>query len=80
MTTTRELDLDTLILKAGGHPEDGEFCIMEAVAFVAGEPWSDHPACASQVIGAFMRSWNDALDDEGRQKLKPYVRRLVGRA
>ncbi len=75
--TTRELDLDTLILKSGAHSPDGEFCVMEAVAFVAGEPWSDHPKCASQVIGAFMRYWNDALDGEGRQKLKPYIPRLV---
>ena len=27
-------------------------CIMEAVAFVAGEAWSDHPECACPVIGA----------------------------
>jgi hypothetical protein len=71
--------IEALMLKSGGHSEDsGEMCVMEAVAFVAGEPWSDHPVCASEVIGAFMRSWNDSLDDEGRQKLKPYVTKLVG--
>ena len=71
--------IEELILRKGAHSEDsGEMCVMEAVAFVAGEPWSDHPACASNIIGAFMRSWNDLLDDEGRQKLKPYVTKLVG--
>jgi hypothetical protein len=72
--------IDALFLSKGSHEPDGEMCVMEAVAFVAGEPWSDHPACASKVIGAFMRDWNDALDDEGRQKLKPYVTKLVGSA
>jgi hypothetical protein len=53
---------------------------MEAVAFVAREPHSDHPRCASESIGAFLRDWNDSLDDERRQWLKPYVLRLVGTA
>lgn len=37
--------LEALVLKAGSHSsvEQGA-CIMEAVAFVAGEPWSDQPA------------------------------------
>ena len=75
------LDLDTLTLSRGGHQAGGgEFCVMEAVAFIAGEPWTDHPKCASRVIGAFMRSWNDDLDDDQRQMLKPYVLRLVGTA
>ena len=76
--------IETLVLAEGAHepPTNGvvDACIMEAVAWVAGEPWSDHPACASQVIGAFLRSWNDTLPDDARQTLKPYVARLVGSA
>ena len=56
-------------------------CIMEAVAYMAGEPWSDTPACASPVVSAFLRSWNDALFDEDRDRLLPaavWVPRLVG--
>jgi hypothetical protein len=67
-------------LASGGHekPEDGA-CIMEAVAYVAGEPWSDHPACACPVIGAFLRSWNDNLSDDRRDALlRPLVLKLVG--
>jgi len=61
-------------LEAGAHsdPEDG-MCAMELVAYVAGEPFSDRPACTSKVIGAFMRSLNDRLDDEKRQILLPYL-------
>ncbi len=79
---TNPIDIDTLILKTGKHaaPSNGlaDACVMEAVAYVAGEPWSDHPECASQVLGAFLRSWNDSLPDVDRQMLKQYIPRLVG--
>lgn len=66
-------------LYSGAHNPNGKMCAMEAVAFVAGEPWSDHPECASLVIGAFMRAWNDALpDDERTALLLPLVPKLVG--
>ena len=74
----RKLDLDTLTLEKGAHEPDGTFCVMEAVAFIAGESWSDHPQCACPIIGAFLRRWNDDLNDTDRQMLKPYIRRLVG--
>lgn len=73
--------IDELVLGAGSHDSwDKGACVMEAVAFVAGEEWSDTPQCASPVIAAFLRSWNDTLDDDARQQLKPYVPRLVGTA
>src|SRR6185312_5871622 len=74
-----QLDLETLQLKNGVHSAASkEMCIMEAVAYVAGEPWSDHPACACPVIAAFLRSYNDSVSDEVRQTLKPFIPRLVG--
>jgi len=75
----KTLDLETLVLLSGAHdnPESG-MCVMEAVAFVAGESFSDHPQCACPTLGKFMRSWNDSLDEATRQKLKPYIPRLVG--
>src|SRR5262245_64601994 len=52
---------------------------MEAVAYVAGEPWSDSPQCACPVISAFLRTWNDGLNDADRNRLlKPLIPRLVG--
>jgi hypothetical protein len=68
-----------LSLKSGGHSPDSTFCVMEAVAFVAGESWSDHPECVCPVIGAFMRSWNDALpnDAERDRLLKPLIPKLL---
>ncbi len=68
-------------LAKGSHSDHEAMCIMEAVAFVAGEPWSDSPACASPVISAFLRNWNDYLDDERRNVLlRPLISRLIGTA
>jgi hypothetical protein len=66
-------------LKSGAHSPDSTFCVMEAVAFVAGEKWSDSPECACPVISAFLRSWNDALpsDAERDRLLKPLIPMLV---
>jgi hypothetical protein len=68
-----------MTLKSGAHPSiKSGACVMEAVAYVAGEKWSDAPECASPVIAAFMRLWNDSLDDEARNRLlKPLIPRLV---
>ena len=75
----KTLDLDTVTLARGVHSKFEEgVCVMEAVAYVAGEPHSDHPQCVSPVIAAFCRRWNDDLSDADRQTLKPYIPRLVG--
>ena len=67
-------------LKAGAHSPDSTFCVLEAVAYVAGEPWSDHPECVCPVIGAFLRVWNDGLpsDAERDRLLKPFIAKVVG--
>jgi hypothetical protein len=72
-----KLDLKKLVLKSGSHEPDGEFCVMEAVAYVAGEKWSDSPKCASPSISGFLRYWNDGMNDEDRQMLKPLIPKLV---
>jgi len=71
--------LEELRLTGGAHRDStAGCCVMEAVSYVAGEHWSDRPMCASEVIAAFLRRWNDLTDDEQRQDLKSYVTRLVG--
>ena len=71
--------LDTLRLSEGAHRDlESGACIMEAVAYIAGEKWSDHPACACPVISSFLRSWNDGLPDADRDRLlKPLVLQLI---
>jgi hypothetical protein len=72
------IDIETVKLAKGWHgtPEFG-MCVMEMAAYLAKEPHSDRPACVSPVIGAFLRQWNDDLDDETRQKLKPYAAKVL---
>lgn len=47
---------------------------------LAEEPFSDRPRNASPVIGAFLRTYNDGLDDERRQDLYPLASLIVGSA
>jgi hypothetical protein len=76
---THHLDLDAIVLQEGGHhSRDEGVCVMEAVAWWAGLEHSDRPDCVSPVIGAFLRTWNDDLDNEGRQKLKRFIPLVVG--
>ena len=76
----RLAQIEALALSSGSHEEFNKgMCVMEAVSYVAGEPWSDAPECASSVITAFMVSWNDSLGDEPRNRLlKPLIPLLVG--
>jgi hypothetical protein len=78
--TTPEDKISTIThLEVGSHEDHAAMCVMEAVAYVAGEPWSDSPACACPVIGAFLRAWNDGLpDDERDALLLPLIPRLIG--
>ncbi len=45
---------------------------------IGGEPFSDRPDCVCQVIGSFLRSWNDAVGYADRQRLEPYASLVVG--
>ena len=67
-------------LSSGAHESvERGVCALEAVAFVAGEEFSDHPECACPVIAAFLRSWNDSLPDADRDALlRPFILRLPG--
>ena len=77
----RELPADKPLL-SGAHSPNGKMCVMEAAAWMAGEPWSDRPKCVCPTIGAFMRSWNDSLpDDETRGRLlKPLLPLIIDTA
>ena len=69
----------TIKLSKGKHasPEDGA-CVMELASMLAGEPFTDHPASVCPVIGSFLRSYNDSIDERRRQSLYAYASRVVG--
>src|ERR1044072_7923842 len=62
----------TVRLSQGKHrdPDHGA-CVMELSSMLAGEPFSDRPRCVDPVIAAFLRTYNDGLDDRRRQDLYP---------
>ena len=66
-------------LAGGAHlsPEYG-LCAMEMVAYMERLEHSDSPACTCPVIAAYVRQLNDLMPAEEREKLKPYLSRLVG--
>lgn len=53
---------------------------MEWVSHLAGEPHSNKPDCVSPVLRAFCTALNDAMEDEPRQHLMPYIERTIGTA
>ena len=76
--------IDSITLKRGGHDsrEKGT-CAMEAVAWLAGEPHSDHPQCTDSMLAAFARRLNDAAwpsDKDRTEALRPILPLLIGTA
>jgi hypothetical protein len=78
-TTSAPLRIESLRLEPGSHasPEQG-VCIVELASILAKEKFSDEPDCVCDVIGAFLRSWNDRASYVDRQRLRPYGARIVG--
>ena len=71
----------TVRLRRGKHasPEKG-VCVMELASMLAGEPFSDRPQAVCPVIGAYLRSYNDVVDDDRRQDLYRYAAEAIGTA
>jgi len=51
---------------------------MELASMLAGEPFGDHPVSVCPIIGAFLRTYNDFIDDRRRQDLYAYASKIVG--
>ena len=69
----------SLTLDKGAHGDFGEgHCAMEVVAWLAGEGHTDAPDCASPVLTSFTVNLNDSWDEGQRQKLVPFLPRMVG--
>ena len=71
----------TITLTRGAHETRAAgVCLLEAAAWFAGKSHTDHPACVSPVLAAYGRSLNDALPDDSRQLLVPFVPLMPGTA
>jgi hypothetical protein len=67
------------ILSPGKHrnPRKGA-CFMEFASLLAGERWSDHPACTHPLLAAVARHVNDHTSDAGRQRLADMIPSVIG--
>jgi hypothetical protein len=67
------------ILSRGKHrsPRKGA-CFMELVSYLAGERWSDHPACTHPLLAAVARDVNDYTSDSGRARLAGLIPSVIG--
>ena len=77
----RESTLPELVpvLSAGRHrnPRKGA-CFMEMASYLAGERWSDHPACTHPLVASLARLVNDSLGDRERGRLVTLIPDVVG--
>ena len=66
-------------LSRGFHtsPEKG-MCLMELVAYLAGEEHTDIPACSSPSLTYMAQYVNDTVSNENRQRLIPLAWELMG--
>ncbi len=67
------------MLSRGKHrsPRKGA-CFMEFASVLAGERWSDHPACTHPLLAAVARHVNDHTSDAGRPRLAGLIPSVIG--
>jgi hypothetical protein len=67
------------VLSRGKHrsPRKGA-CFMEFASYLAGERWSDHPACTHPLLAAVARHVNDYTSDHARSRLAPLIPSVIG--
>jgi len=67
------------VLSRGKHrnPRRGA-CFMELASFLAGERWSDHPACTHPLLAALARDVNDYTSDAARGRLAELIPSVIG--
>jgi hypothetical protein len=78
---TIEPSHQTVRLSRGKHSSPAQgVCVMELASMLAGESFSDRPACVDPVIGGLLRAYNDSVDGERRQDLYRMAAEVVGSA
>ena len=69
-----DITLLTGIHKPPPDDDNIQGCAMEVLSWLVGAPWSDHHDCVCPTLAAFVRSWNDGLNDDDRNTiLKPLI-------
>jgi hypothetical protein len=72
-------ELAVPVLSRGKHRNARKgACFMEFASYLAGEPWSDHPACTHPLLAGVARDVNDCTTDAGRARLAPLIPSVIG--
>jgi hypothetical protein len=67
------------VLSAGRHRSAKRgACFMEYASYLAGERWSDRPACTHPALASLARLINDLTSDEARSGLATLIPSVVG--
>lgn len=79
MTDTMIIPDGLPVLAHGGHQNWQEgACFMEYTALLAGEDFTDFPACVDYQLALIMQGFNDWMTEEGRRLLVPFLGRAIG--
>ena len=72
MLTDRVRSTDFLpLLSRGKHRRSAKgACVMEYASYLAGEKWSDHPACTHPLLAELARQVNDFISDETQTDIR----------
>ncbi|ACQ78595.1 conserved hypothetical protein [Beutenbergia cavernae DSM 12333] len=78
MSDDAPIDIMPMLAK-GKHrsPRKGA-CFMELASYLAGEAWSDHPACTHRLLASMARLVNDLTNDAARPRLAPLIPSVIG--
>ena len=79
MTHTPGAPTSVPLLSAGHHrsPRKGA-CFMEFASYLAGEKWSDHPACTHPALAFLARMINDCSSSSQRSRLAELIPSVIG--
>ena len=79
MTHSASTPTSVPMLSAGRHrnPRKGA-CFMEFASYLAGEKWSDHPACTHPALAFLARMINDCTSNTQRSRLAELIPSVIG--
>ena len=77
MTATAPMTMPMLARGRHRNPRRGA-CFMELASYLAGEPWTDSPACTDESLAHLARLVNDLSTDDARPALSSMIPSVIG--
>src|SRR5699024_12599761 len=77
MSATAPMMMPMLARGRHRNPRRGA-CFMELASYLAGEPWTDSPACTDESLAHLARLVNDLSTNEYRPRLSPRIPSVIG--